>query len=79
MEWLVGLVCPKGGVVLDPYCGSGTTCLAAVNKGLRFVGIERDPEFYNIALKRLEPVRNAQEEKEFFKDTFDFMASLDME
>jgi hypothetical protein len=79
MEWLVSLVCPKDGVVVDPYCGSGTTCLAAVNKGIRFVGIEKDPEFFNIALKRLEPVKSAQEDKEFFKDTFDFMASLDME
>lgn len=52
MRWLVRLVTPKGGTVLDPYCGSGTTCLAALEEGCRFIGIERDPESHQVAVLR---------------------------
>jgi DNA modification methylase len=41
MRYLVRLVTPKGGVVLDPYCGSGTTCVAAVEEGVYFIGIDK--------------------------------------
>ena len=40
--------------VLDPFMGSGTTGVACVRHGLRFVGIERDPEFFDIACRRIE-------------------------
>ena len=53
MEWLVKLVCPKGGTVLDPYCGSGATLVAATTHDMRFIGIERDPEYHAIASKRV--------------------------
>jgi len=43
MRWLVKLCCPPGGLILDPYCGSGTTGVAALAEGFRFLGIERDP------------------------------------
>ena len=56
MEWLVKLVSPEGGTVLDVYCGSGTTCLAAKNLGRRYIGIERDPKFFEIATNRLKTV-----------------------
>ena len=39
--------------VLDPYCGSGTTCLAAKNLGKEYIGIEIDPDYFNIARNRL--------------------------
>lgn len=52
MRYLVRLVTAKGGIVLDPYCGSGTTPLAAMEEGMQFVGIERDPGFYDIAHRR---------------------------
>ena len=52
MQYLVRLVTPKGGIVLDPYCGSGTTCLAAMEEGMRFIGIEKDPVFHSIAYQR---------------------------
>ena len=45
MQWLFRLACPEGGTVLDPFCGSGTTGIAARAKGMSFVGIERDPEY----------------------------------
>lgn len=53
MRWLVRLVTPPGGLVLDPFCGSGTTGCAAVLEGFRFVGIEREAEYAAIARQRI--------------------------
>lgn len=53
MRWLVRLVAPPGGLVLDPFMGSGTTGLAALVEGFRFVGIERDAENFATARARL--------------------------
>lgn len=53
MRWLVRLVTPPGGVVLDPFTGSGTTGIAARREGATFVGIEREPEYHRIALARI--------------------------
>jgi site-specific DNA-methyltransferase (adenine-specific) len=53
MRWLVALLCPPGGLVLDPFCGSGTTGAAAVIEGRRFVGIEFEPAYAEIAAARI--------------------------
>lgn len=53
MRWLVRLAVPEGGVVLDPFCGSGTTGAAAVLEGRRFVGIERENQYIDVACARL--------------------------
>jgi len=53
MRWLCRLVTPPGGIVLDPFCGSGTTGVAAVREGFRFVGIEREAEYVEIARARV--------------------------
>lgn len=53
MRWLCRLVTPPGGVVLDPFCGSGSTGCAAVLEGLHFAGIEQDPEYVAIARARI--------------------------
>lgn len=53
MRWLCRLVTPPGGVVLDPFTGSGTTGMAAIAEGLAFVGCEMDPEFLKIADTRI--------------------------
>lgn len=53
MRWLVRLVAPNGGLALDPFCGSGTTGCAAVLEGRRFIGIEREPAFVEIARARI--------------------------
>jgi DNA modification methylase len=53
MQWLCRLVTPKGGTVLDPFCGSGSTGRAAVAEGFSFVGIELDPEYAAIARARI--------------------------
>lgn len=53
MRWLVRLVTPVGGTVLDPFCGSGTTGMAALYEGFNFIGIEREAEYREIARKRI--------------------------
>lgn len=53
MRWLVRLVTPGGGLVLDPFAGSGTTGCAAVREGFEFVGIEREAEYVAIAEARI--------------------------
>lgn len=53
MQWLCRLVTPKGGLILDPFCGSGTTGRAAVAEGFSFIGIELDPEYAAIAQARI--------------------------
>lgn len=53
MRWLVRLVAPPGGVVLDPFCGSGSTLVACRREGVRGWGIERDEGYLRIAAGRL--------------------------
>jgi len=53
MRYLVRLVTPKGGKVLDPFMGSGSTGCAAVLEGCDFVGIDITPEYVAIAQKRI--------------------------
>ena len=54
LEWLVELITPPGGVVLDPFAGSGTTLQAALNKGFTPIGIEQDADYIQLIEKRLE-------------------------
>ena len=54
MEWLVKSYCPEGGLVLDNCMGSGTTGIACKNTGRRFIGIELDNGYFEIAKKRIE-------------------------
>jgi site-specific DNA-methyltransferase (adenine-specific) len=56
LQWgraLVRMLCPPGGTVLDPFMGSGTTGVAAVMEGRKFVGVEISPEYFAIAQKRI--------------------------
>lgn len=53
MRWLCRLVTPKGGLILDPFCGSGSTGCAAMAEGFRFLGIEREEEYVTIAELRI--------------------------
>lgn len=57
MRYLVRLITPPGGVVLDPFLGSGTTGAVAVACGFRFIGIEKEPQYMEIAKGRLESVK----------------------
>lgn len=54
MAYLIRLVTPAGGTVLDPFMGSGSTGIAAVREGARFIGIEQDPDYFEIARRRIE-------------------------
>jgi site-specific DNA-methyltransferase (adenine-specific) len=53
MRWLVRLVAPPGSIVLDPFNGSGTTGVAALHEGARYVGCEREERFVEISTGRL--------------------------
>ncbi|MCU1488931.1 MAG: Adenine-specific methyltransferase [Acidimicrobiaceae bacterium] len=53
MRWLVRLVTPPNGIVMDPFTGSGTTGCAAVLEGFDFIGIERDKDYPAIARARI--------------------------
>jgi len=53
LEHVVQCLCPKDGIVLDAFCGSGTICVAAKNTGRNFIGIEISEEYCKIANKRL--------------------------
>jgi site-specific DNA-methyltransferase (adenine-specific) len=60
MRWLVRLVTPPGGTVLDPFLGSGTTGIAAVHEGCAFIGCEQDADYLAIAQARIAHARQAQ-------------------
>ena len=53
MKYLCRLVTPKGGTVLDPFMGSGSTGMATKNEGFEFIGIEKEKEYYEIAEQRI--------------------------
>jgi len=53
MEYLLKLASREGATVLDPFMGSGTTGIACINTGRKFIGIEKEEEYYRIAEKRI--------------------------
>lgn len=53
MEWLVKKASLDGEIILDPFMGSGTTGVACVNLGRSFIGIEQDPDYFDICVKRI--------------------------
>jgi site-specific DNA-methyltransferase (adenine-specific)/modification methylase len=63
MAWCVAFV-PTASTILDPYMGSGTTGVAAVQQGRSFIGIEREPKYFQIACKRIE---DAQRQESLFE------------
>jgi DNA modification methylase len=64
MRYLCNLITPPGGVVLDPFLGSGTTGAVAVACGYRFIGIERESEYFEIAKARIGDVKWKREPAE---------------
>jgi hypothetical protein len=61
MEYLIRTYTNLGDVVMDNTMGSGTTGVACVNTGRSFIGIERDPGYYDIACKRIEAAQHGQQ------------------
>ena len=53
MSYLIQLITPRGGVVLDPFMGSGTTAIAAARLGHPYLGCEMSPEYLDLAEKRI--------------------------
>lgn len=53
MKWCIDFL-PKAEIILDPFMGSGTTGVAAIQMGRKFIGIEREPKYFDIACKRIE-------------------------
>lgn len=63
MRWLVHKVAMPGELVLDPFMGSGTTGVACMDISRHFIGIEREPSYFDIACERIE---NAQRQERLF-------------
>jgi site-specific DNA-methyltransferase (adenine-specific) len=63
MRYLCRLVTPPGGIVLDPFMGSGSTGKAAMYEGFEFVGIELQPEYVEIAIARIEFAKKEKEQQ----------------
>lgn len=54
MRWLIELAVPEGGAILEPFLGSGTTGRACIETNRSFIGIERDPTYFELACRRIE-------------------------
>jgi site-specific DNA-methyltransferase (adenine-specific) len=54
VEPLLRFSCPPGGVVFDPFMGAGTSGIVAKRNGMRFIGAEINPEYFEIAKRRVE-------------------------
>lgn len=65
MRYLIRMVTPPGGTVLDPFCGSSSTGVAAAELGYEFIGIEQDSSYCAIAEKRISHALEQTEEKLF--------------
>tara|TARA_R100001086_G_scaffold223450_1_gene141167 strand:- start:285 stop:1013 length:729 start_codon:yes stop_codon:yes gene_type:complete len=63
MEWLVNKATLTGETILDPFMGSGTTGVAALNLGRKFIGVEKEAEYFEIACKR---ISDAERQADFF-------------
>ena len=64
MYYLCNLITPKGGVILDPYMGSGSTGVAAKLGGFIFIGMEQDVDYFNIGKAR---INNYKQYQKFLK------------
>lgn len=65
MKWCISHLPEGSHTILDPFMGSGTTGVAAVQMGRKFIGIEREPKYFDIACKRIE---DAQRQGDMFMD-----------
>lgn len=63
MKWCISHLPEGSNTILDPFMGSGTTGVAAVQMGRKFIGIEREPKYFDIACKRIE---DAQRQGDMF-------------
>ena len=66
MRYLINLITPQNGTILDPFMGSGSTGKAAVRCGVNFIGIEKEQEYMDIASARIEHERNKPTQTKLF-------------
>lgn len=66
MKWCIDQCTNNPQTILDPFMGSGTTGVAAVQMGRKFIGIEREPAYFEIACRRIE---DAQRQNSLFEPT----------
>lgn len=64
MQWLARLITPPGGTVLDPFAGSGTTGAAAMLEGFKCILMEREAEYQQDIIRRIQAAKEEQEEKQ---------------
>jgi DNA modification methylase len=72
MKYLIKLITPPGGTVLDPFNGSGTTGMAATELGFDYIGCELDPKYVEISKRRIEAWRNRGCDADVFDSLFTF-------
>jgi DNA modification methylase len=58
MKWCLNFL-PEARSVIDPFMGSGTTGVACAARGIEFIGIEREPKYFDIACKRIQAALDA--------------------
>jgi site-specific DNA-methyltransferase (adenine-specific) len=63
MEYLIKMITPKGGVVLDPFSGSFSTGVACIKNGFSFIGIEMEEEYIKIGKARMEHAQKERDSK----------------
>jgi site-specific DNA-methyltransferase (adenine-specific) len=66
MRYLINLITPPNGTILDPFMGSGSTGKAAVRCGVNFIGIEKEQEYMDIASARIEHEKNKPVQTKLF-------------
>lgn len=59
MRWIVSLSTRAGETIVDPFMGSGTTGIASVELGRKFIGIEIEPKYFDIAVRRIQAAIDA--------------------
>ena len=79
LRWLLKMGARDNSLVLDPYCGSGSTLVSAIREGCQFTGIDRDPEFVKLSRDRTSIVMADQETKNGYREAYNMMMSGDFD
>lgn len=64
------ITCNKGNLIFDPFSGSGTTAIACINTGRKYICIEKDKEYYDISCKRVEKYKRLLKHKKRFEEVY---------
>jgi len=77
MKWLCRLITPPGGIVLDPFCGSGSTLVAAIEEGFEAVGIDFNEKYVKISEDRISNIKPIQTDFFSTKNLLKMMDDID--